>query len=177
MVNSSREPSGAILNDFDFAATMVPGSLSPNQPGFEKVGTRPFMAVDLIQKELKRGFRHDLESAIWAMIWYCQKQSEWLDPSMNLRQTGQAKFVWADSTYRNKTRSAPESIRHGAEHLWRPLIELIWHWLDSFHLAREEPTDREVLDMVNRHIPCPKDLDTSWMNFRVQRSRLRRKDK
>lgn len=38
-----------VLNDFDLAAIMKYGSRSPDKKGWERTGTLPFMALDLLE--------------------------------------------------------------------------------------------------------------------------------
>ncbi|KAK0234644.1 hypothetical protein EDD85DRAFT_844788 [Armillaria nabsnona] len=61
----------AILNDFDLAAVMNPGDISPQKRGFERTGTKPFMALELLNAkgEVQRKYRHDLESFAWCLLW------------------------------------------------------------------------------------------------------------
>ncbi|ESK83568.1 other 1 protein kinase, partial [Moniliophthora roreri MCA 2997] len=63
-----------ILNDYDFATLMDPGTEIPDRKGYERTGTRPFMALDLLKAEgvtghTPRRYRHDLESFFWVLVW------------------------------------------------------------------------------------------------------------
>ena len=87
MVRSSGDDAThfAVLNDFDLAALMEPGDESPSKVGFEKTGTKPFMAVDLLlrnDKNPKRLYTHDLEAMIWCMLWFLEPHPEWTHGSM-----------------------------------------------------------------------------------------------
>ncbi|KAI3605706.1 other 1 protein kinase [Moniliophthora roreri] len=70
-----REVTGkCILNDFDLATLMDPGTEVPDCKGYECTGTRPFMALDLPNEEgvmghTQRRYRHDLESFCWVLVW------------------------------------------------------------------------------------------------------------
>ena len=67
----------AVLNDFDLAAKMEVGERSPKKQGFERTGTIPFMARDLLQYpggRMTRWFRHDLESCMWCVVLHSLKQ-------------------------------------------------------------------------------------------------------
>ncbi|ESK81044.1 other 1 protein kinase [Moniliophthora roreri MCA 2997] len=70
-----REVTGkCILNDFDLATLMDPGTEVPDRKGYERTGTRPFMAMDLLNEEgvmglVYRRYRHDLESFFWVLVW------------------------------------------------------------------------------------------------------------
>jgi len=64
----------AILNDFDLAALMEPGSHSPHKTGFERTCTKPFMALQLLEENARKGliprrYRHELESFAWCFVW------------------------------------------------------------------------------------------------------------
>ena len=61
-----------VLNDFDLAAIMAVGERTPKKQGFERTGTLPFMALDLLKYpngQISRWFRHDLESCMWCVVW------------------------------------------------------------------------------------------------------------
>jgi len=64
----------AILNDFDLAALMEPGSHTPHKTGFKRTGTTPFMALQLLGEDALKGltprrYRHELESFAWCFVW------------------------------------------------------------------------------------------------------------
>ena len=61
-----------VLNDYDFAH--LDGQ--PRPSGFERTGTIPFMALDLLIDEAMDGkvewlYRHDCESFAWVLLWIC----------------------------------------------------------------------------------------------------------
>ena len=61
-----------VLNDFDLAAIMSVCERTPKKQGFERTGTLPFMALDLLRYpdgQISRWFRHDLESCMWCVVW------------------------------------------------------------------------------------------------------------
>lgn len=66
-----------ILNDYDLASIMEPGTRAPEIDGYECAGTMPFMALDLLrdrQGPFKRRYRHDLESFAWRLMWEMLKR-------------------------------------------------------------------------------------------------------
>ena len=66
-----------VLNDFDLAAEMEVGERSPKTQGFERTGTLPFMALDLLDNpdgRMTRWFRHDLEACMWCILLHSLKQ-------------------------------------------------------------------------------------------------------
>ncbi|KAG1869234.1 hypothetical protein C8R48DRAFT_700775 [Suillus tomentosus] len=72
----------SVLNDFDLSS--IKRSLSSIQHiprGFERTGTVPFMALDLLTPEAIAGevehmYRHDAESFIWVLTWVCLRYEE-----------------------------------------------------------------------------------------------------
>ena len=71
-----------VSNDFDLAAIMAVGERTPKKQGFERTGTLPFMAIDLLRYpdgQISRWFRHDLESCMWCLVWQAlaRKQEHW----------------------------------------------------------------------------------------------------
>ncbi|KIK33251.1 hypothetical protein CY34DRAFT_29547, partial [Suillus luteus UH-Slu-Lm8-n1] len=59
-----------VLNDYDLSSLAT----ESGPRGYERTGTVPFMAVDLLTKRGQRGevkhlYRHDLESFIWCFAW------------------------------------------------------------------------------------------------------------
>ena len=61
-----------ILNDFDLASIMVPGTECPSKIGHRRTGTLVFMALELLDSldgEIPRHYRHELESFVWVLLW------------------------------------------------------------------------------------------------------------
>ncbi|KAF6757364.1 hypothetical protein DFP72DRAFT_1168171 [Ephemerocybe angulata] len=91
-----------VLNDFDLAALMTPGEKSPKKRGFDRTGTRPFVALDLLKSEnglVARLCRHDLESVIWVFPWYCDSDQELADWNDLIRkQAFRARWAWMTTT-------------------------------------------------------------------------------
>ncbi|KAG2140139.1 hypothetical protein DEU56DRAFT_886064 [Suillus clintonianus] len=67
-----------ILNDYDLSS--LASDLGPR--GNERTGTVPFMATDLLTKnlgqtgEVKHLYRYNLESFVWVFIWVCLRYRE-----------------------------------------------------------------------------------------------------
>ena len=60
-----------VLNDFDLAAIMTVGERTPKKEGFERTGTLPFMAIDLLR--YPDGRYHVGSDTIWKRVcgaWY-----------------------------------------------------------------------------------------------------------
>lgn len=73
-----------VLNDFDLATVMEPGSRYPEKKGWERTGSIPFLAMDLLKYPdgtQKRWYRHDLESFMWCLLWVMMEHPplSWLD--------------------------------------------------------------------------------------------------
>ncbi|KAK0190482.1 hypothetical protein F5146DRAFT_556265 [Armillaria mellea] len=69
----------AVVNDFDLVAVMEPGGTSPWKRGFERTGTKPFMALELLRVakgEVQRKYRHDFESFAWCLLWCAMAPQE-----------------------------------------------------------------------------------------------------
>jgi len=61
-----------ILNDFDLASIVVPGTECPSKIGHRRTGTLVFMALELLDSldgEIPRHYRHELESFVWVLLW------------------------------------------------------------------------------------------------------------
>jgi serine/threonine protein kinase len=65
--------STGVLNDFDLARD---ANVSKDDENMDRTGTRPYMALDLLQaiveqKSISRLYRHDAESFAWVLLWIC----------------------------------------------------------------------------------------------------------
>jgi serine/threonine protein kinase len=63
-----------ILNDFDLATVMQPGTEYPPQTGCRRTGTKAFMALELLLADGVNGvtlrhYRHELESFAWVLLY------------------------------------------------------------------------------------------------------------
>lgn len=162
-----------VLIDFDHAAVMEPGENSPDV-GRDRIGTRPFIALDIGKdpsKRVPRVFRHDLESTLWCMLWYCQTQPQWLEGSF--QEIRGAKQEWVQEV---DSDIIPDNIRLGCEDLWHPVTCALYDWTQADYAARKEPkTDQQWLEIIHNHFPCPDDLGIDWMPpISIPRARIRR---
>ncbi|KAH6904281.1 hypothetical protein BKA70DRAFT_1297770 [Coprinopsis sp. MPI-PUGE-AT-0042] len=180
MFSVSDDTTTAVLIDYSHATIMEPGTRSPNRPGFENIGTRPFMAVDVgvdiesaVDPDFKRVFRHDLESALWCIVWYCQPQKRWLINSWGVVVS--AKRAWVSHADVN---NPPHGIRKGCTELWKCSVQAVKEWLRADYNSEVDPkTDQEWLDILHAHIPCPDEVGTDWMTFRVPQDQIRPEDR
>ena len=118
-----------VLNDFDLAAIMAVGERTPKKQGFERTGTLPFMALDLLKYpngQISRWFRHDLESCMWCVVWQAlaRKQEHWYSDEL--------------------TRISAEKYQMlgllGISYLkeeWEPFTPFLVHWAESFRYRDE----------------------------------------
>jgi hypothetical protein len=83
-----------VLNDYDLSSLAT----EPGPRGYERTGTVPFMAIDLLTKRGQRGevkhlYRHDLESFVWCFAWISLRYKKGV-----LRPRGSRPFdEWATS--------------------------------------------------------------------------------
>jgi serine/threonine protein kinase len=57
-----------VLNDFDLASSVTPGTMEPASN--QRTGTKPFMAIELLKKSPppRHLYRHDLESIFYVFV-------------------------------------------------------------------------------------------------------------
>jgi len=65
-----------VLNDLDLASLINSETGAFNQDGFERTGTKPYIAYQLmtdagIDGQIRRRYRHDLESFAWVSVYVC----------------------------------------------------------------------------------------------------------
>ncbi|EAU82571.2 other/FunK1 protein kinase [Coprinopsis cinerea okayama7 len=163
----------AVLNDFDLAAIMTPGNTSPERKGFERTGTIPFMAVELLgaaDGDVGRIWCHDFESFLWCMVWYCSPkvQSAWKTGTCS--EIGQKKTFWlALEPY--TSRSTDTTVAEAAKPVWTSLRKLFRGWDYSFFTFGQENTGwEEQLAFLHRLVEHMSEYDScedrSWLEFR-----------
>ena len=113
-----------VLNDFDLAAIMAVGERTPKKQGFERTGTLPFMAIDLLRHsngQISRWFRHDLESCMWCLVWQAlaKKQEHWYSEELSRIDAEKSKMLGMLDISHLKVE-------------WRPFIPFLEHWTFSF---------------------------------------------
>lgn len=184
-----------VLNDFDLAAIMKYGSRSPDKKGWERTGTLPFMALDLLEfcnGEIKRWYRHDLESSAWCLAY----EMMFDESELQYWYTGSFKNVH-DHKYQLLHRFSVNMVKEDWK-LYAPFIALwLQKWLE-FHteldsLVRmtflktksEEFEKREAYNsdhsdegFIRQAVDIAKNLgldkgiealeDTSWIDLQLQ---------
>ncbi|PBK63617.1 hypothetical protein ARMSODRAFT_942005 [Armillaria solidipes] len=153
----------AILNDFDLAAVMKSGDISPQKKGFERTGTRPFMALKLLREangEVRRRYRHDLESFAWCLLW-CAMAEDFPREAIHgsLTDVYVYKFVMADDV-RAKT------AKSGFQSIWNCVVE----WVHALVVGPSK--DEELRKFVQKLIAGGAQIpsDNPWLT-RVLRSK------
>ena len=118
-----------VLNDFDLAAIMAVGERTPKKQGFERTGTLPFMAIDLLRYpdgQISHWFRHDLESCMWCLVWQAlaRKQEHWYSDELtriSAEKSGMLSLL--DISYLKEE--------------WEPFTLFLVHWAESFRYRED----------------------------------------
>ena len=183
MIRKTENGTYGIVNDFDLAAIMTPGQASPTKQGFERTGTKPFMALELLSGEVvQRRWAHDLESVIWCLVWYViegRPPGDWRLGTY--QQVGAAKRGWI--VYKAMAKRLPDHYRTGTEHLWPALANTVYYWfrrLDEVSRELSPYSDKANLELIQGHFPCPKrpeGEEWDWMEFGVKQEDIREVDR
>ena len=122
-----------VLNDFDLAAEMQIGERSPKKQGFERTGTLPFMALDLLETpdgRMTRWFRHDLEACMWCIVLH----------SLKLERVDL--YNGPPSDVRMKKRDLVSTLRKGImKEDWKCYHKFLRSWALLFIQRREDRED------------------------------------
>jgi hypothetical protein len=172
-----------VVNDFDLATIMTPDQASPTKQGFERTGTKPFMAILLLEvkpgRVIQRRCAHDLESVIWCLAWYVLLGIiDWREGTY--RQVGRMKREWVAHA---RHEGLPTEHRKGTEHLWTPLTKaaLLWsHRQDLVLNGDLEYSDKTNMELIDSWLPCSKRPDGEewdWMDFEVKEEDIRKEDR
>jgi hypothetical protein len=186
MIRKDDNGAYGVVNDFDLAAIMTPGQSSPTKQGFERTGTKPFMAIELLRAKLgqviQRRWAHDLESVIWCLVWYVidgRPEIDWRTGTY--WQVGAAKGDWIK--FEAIPEKLPKVYRPGTEHLWAPLANAAYDWhqrQDSVLRKRSAYSDKANMEVIDGSLPCPKRPDGEewdWMDFKVKEEEIREGDR
>lgn len=158
----------AILIDFDLAAVMKPGATSPSQSGFERTGTMPFMAIDVLTSWDGPGplrvYPHDLEAIIWCIVWYFHERYDWAIGSME--EVCSKKHQWVRRVLPGwGVGPLPRGIRAGIEgrHL-ESIRRILFKWqnlLNDQCGGCLEVDDKVTNELFETGEP---DIDSTYMN-------------
>jgi len=139
------ETSHGIINDFDLASVMEPGTNIPQKIGHRRTGTLVFMAMEMLKDEniggcVARRYHHELESFVWVLLWaglserdYRHKHIlQWVD--LTPMEVYKWKATWlVDLGYKLKEMKESES----------PYYALLQPCLRSWALLAVSPPDKE----------------------------------
>ncbi|KAH6904219.1 hypothetical protein BKA70DRAFT_1432418 [Coprinopsis sp. MPI-PUGE-AT-0042] len=167
----------AIVNDFDQATIMEPMNKSPLQKGFQRAGTKAFMAEELsnnLDGSISRIYRHDLESIVWSMVCYVEEQEGWKYGSYP--HVAYERRKWAAVSW---TMEPPMSLHEGLRELWKPVALIAFNWVNAYAVRFQFPdkTDREWMGIIFKELETEKDYGTEWLEFQVPLERIRARDK
>jgi hypothetical protein len=184
MVRNTDTGAYGVINDFNLAAIVTPGQASPTRQGLEQTGTKPFMAIMLLQAEvgevIQRRCCHDLESVIWCLAWYVLGGTpDWREGTH--RQVGANKILWTNNADVSKL---PTKYRQGTEQLWKPLVMLLNFFKERqtrvFKLQMSEYSDKAEMQLIDDQFSCPKRPDGEewdWMDFKVKEKSITKGDR
>ncbi|KAH6904249.1 hypothetical protein BKA70DRAFT_1226901 [Coprinopsis sp. MPI-PUGE-AT-0042] len=174
-ISGDGEKLGTVI-DFDQAAIMGPGSVSPVKRGFERTGTKHFLAQDLLRHPdgtIPRLYWHDLESFVWCMTWYVEECHDWKDASYD--EVSTRRVEW---TRENKNKEPGNCVRQGVAELWKPVLSTAFAWSQArFALVDSPKTDRQWLDILIKRFGVDQDVGTGWVKFSIALRQIRGQDK
>lgn len=121
-----------VLNDFNLTAIMKVGGRSPGKAGFERMGTVPSMALDMLDYyngQIRRWFRHDLEASTWCLVW------QTLFVNKDEREKWYAGTFEAVSNHKRVLLS--KYTRKMIDEEWKPYFEAIVAWLSVWRAVHD----------------------------------------
>jgi hypothetical protein len=129
-----------VLNDFDLARLVTPGNVYPR--GFDRTGTTPFLALDLLTEgaqdgKVERRYRHDLESFLWVLMWItaCYDSGVESIPDDHRRWLNEDVIACLDA----KTRMLEvEVVTTNSYRLLRGVTDVLRNYWDLFYSRRRE---------------------------------------
>ncbi|KAG2113446.1 uncharacterized protein F5147DRAFT_46113 [Suillus discolor] len=152
----------SVLNDFDLSSIKESlSSIQDSPKGFERTGTVPFMALDLLMPgagRVEHVYRHDAESFIWVLTWICLRYKkgklrrkrrpldEWLTADAMGCFYQKAVFLGMQPTMR-PTRSHKENFKVASN-----CLDVIHKYSGPFASV---PADDEVVfqEWLQNHVP------------------------
>ncbi|KAJ2934477.1 hypothetical protein H1R20_g2647, partial [Candolleomyces eurysporus] len=187
MVRSTNNGAYRVVNDFDLAAIimMTPSQKYPIRQGFERTGTKAFMALVLLladaDERIQHRCAHDLESVIWCLAWYVtqgETGASWQEGSYN--DVGFVKGGWIDNI---RPKVLPACYREGTEQLWTPLAITVYNWkgrqIQVFTHETLQYSDKANVELIDSQLPCPKrpfSEEWDWIAFKVKEEDIREED-
>ncbi|KAJ2911931.1 hypothetical protein MD484_g8479, partial [Candolleomyces efflorescens] len=182
MIRKNANGAYGVVNDFDLAAIMMPGQASPTKQGFERTGTKPFMAIILLEVQpprvIQRRCAHDLESVIWCLAWYVLLGVvDWHAGTYG--QVGASKRRWVA----HSSEEIPERHREGTEHIWSQLTDLTFQWNFRQDSVMKKPSlysDKVNMELIDGFLPYTRrsnNEEWDWMDFKVIVEDVREEDR
>lgn len=148
------ERKNGVLCDFDLAALR-----DEFQIHGERMGTVPYMAIDLLEKEyfegsVKRRYRHDVESFIWVLVRAAMpRDDDWAGGQMwqtsDYERCRDSKITFLFASFSRVVREKRK------EALWI-LVEALLSWLRAFYPSSprdvaDQTIFAEIMEIINKH--------------------------
>ncbi|RXW19761.1 hypothetical protein EST38_g6087 [Candolleomyces aberdarensis] len=133
---------------------------STSTQGFQRAGTKAFMAVASLLATRKYLVQHrcchDMESILWCLVWYVtQGVAAWSEGSFY--QVAGEKNNWI---YTLTPHDLPEGIRPGSNPIWDLLPDTIYRYaglqVEVLNLRTKPYSDKANMELINRGLPRPK---------------------
>ncbi|KAF6757337.1 hypothetical protein DFP72DRAFT_1111320 [Ephemerocybe angulata] len=164
-----------VLNDFDLAVVLKPGGLLPVDDDSAHSGTKPFMPMELLNSgAIQRLPRHDVEFALWSLVWYCDRQWDWNVGTYE--EVFSKKLKWMLTLRKNQT---PTRIAANHADLWKAAtfclfkayLTSVKEQLINYDLPPRSLKD--VLEACEVTFPRKEKYTTwAWMDFVVKEDNL-----
>lgn len=132
MCVSRNDSLSGVLNDYDFATVMDPGSRCPENDGYDRAGTTPFMSVDLLDypdAKMERWYRYDLESFTWCLTW------EMLKSPPRKWSEGKPKDVYIS---KRASMIVPRNLVSGVKKKWFSSFRFNIVWFGSWEVLQRD---------------------------------------
>ncbi|KAJ7592564.1 hypothetical protein C8J56DRAFT_778892, partial [Mycena floridula] len=137
-----------ILNDWDLSTTA--DAASPNFVGRDRTASMPFMALDLLSErgwkgEIKRLYRHDLESFIWVLLWICVR----FENGDERRPAPLEDFITAQpiNCQANKLNRIVGKLTPASDFMfcWLSVVRMVNYWQTLENARRTYQEERDVI--------------------------------
>lgn len=142
-----------VLNDYDLASVMEPGARTPEMNGYERVGTKPFIALDLLHNQedlVRRRYHHDLESFAWRFLWeMLQETPRWAAETSEVEYERKMSYV---------SQIGSQIVYIKKE--WRPYFKFIFKWF------------RNCLEFADNIVCCMATIYLDGPGFKTKEEKL-----
>lgn len=153
-----------VLNDFDLAAPVT--IVAP--PHFERTGTLPFMAMDLLEQHSTlcptdvHLLRHDLESIFWVLAWICSRYPH----KQRIKKTLSDWAICAKGELAQKKRQylRNEAPLTAAFKFLQPWMNVLASWVVDMRIAMDtELRDKLKLGKHIGHSTMSSEIVREWL--------------